>query len=191
MAHAMDEAVTRIDRAAAAVDPVIRSVKREQLSLPTPCEGWDLRTLLDHLLNNLIGWAATVRGQERPSDDASPLADAGEDVAAAWEPARAAALEAFGEPGALDREVQSRRGPSSARMLAAIASLELMLHGWDVARAVGAPTDFDPELAEELLASGRKLMEGRPRGAAFGEEQSAPSGATAADRLAAFYGRRP
>jgi uncharacterized protein (TIGR03086 family) len=190
MSAVVDEAVERIERAAEAVDPVIRSVKPDQLSLPTPCEDWDLRALLDHLLNNLVGWAATVQGRERPGDRTSPVSEAGDDVAAAWDPARAAVVEAFAAPGALDREVQSRQGTSSGRMLAAIAPLEVMLHGWDVARAVGAPTDFDPELAAELLASGRKLMQGRPR-VAFGEEQPAPPDATAADRLAAFYGRRP
>jgi uncharacterized protein (TIGR03086 family) len=188
MVRAMDDAVARIERAAAAVDPAIRSVTPQQLSLPTPCEEWDLRTLLDHLLNNLNGWAETVQGRERPGDDTSPLRDSGDDVAAAWQPAREVVIQAFSEPGALDREVQSRQGPSSARMLAAIAPLELMLHGWDVARSIGAPTDFDPELAEELLVTGRKLMEGRPR-TVFGEEQPAPPDATAADRLAAFYGR--
>lgn len=73
-------------------------------------------------------------------------------------------------------------------MLAAIVPLELMLHGWDVARSIDASTDLDADLAEELLATGRELMEGRPR-TVFGEEQPAPDGATAADRLAAFYGR--
>ena len=184
----MDEAVSRIERAATAVDPVLRAVATDQLSRPTPCEGWDLRTLLDHVLNNLNGWVATLDGRDRPGDDTSPLREADDEVAAAWEPAQAALIKAFSAPGALEREVQTRQGPGSARMLAAIVPLELMLHGWDVARTMDASTDLDADLAEELLATGRELMEGRPR-TVFGEEQPAPDGATAADRLAAFYGR--
>jgi hypothetical protein len=94
-------------------------------------------------------------------------------------------------PGALDREVP---GPGSRavpmRMLLRVLPVEVLLHGWDIARGTGMSTDLDPQLAERLLEAGRPLIEQFGRGTAFGPEQPAPAGAPAADRLAAFYGRR-
>lgn len=188
----MDEAVVRIERAANAIDPALNAVTPDQLILPTPCEGWDLRTLLDHLIGTLRTWTARLDGRE-PEAGTPPLSAAGDDVPAAWQPTRRELLDAISSSGAFDREISlPRGGTGSARFLAAILPIELMLHGWDAARAIDAPTDFDPELAGELLVAARRMMEGRPRGSgqAFGEEQPAPDGATVADRLAAFYGRR-
>jgi uncharacterized protein (TIGR03086 family) len=188
----MDDAVARIHRAADTIDPVLRAVSADQLDRPTPCPAWDLRALLDHLLGNLHSWADRIEGRE-PGLDGSALARAGDDVAAAWRPARTALLDAVDPPGALQREIAMPTGArGSAGFLAAIVPVELMLHGWDVARSIGASTDLDPAFAGALLERARQLMEGRPRGPelAFGEEQPAPPSATAADRLAAFYGRQ-
>jgi uncharacterized protein (TIGR03086 family) len=99
-------------------------------------------------------------------------------------------LIALQRPGAMDREV---RGPGGRavplRMLLRILPVEVMLHGWDIARGSGRSTDLDPELAARLLEAGRPLIEQFGRGTAFGPEQPAPPDASAADRLAAFYGR--
>jgi uncharacterized protein (TIGR03086 family) len=190
MPPVMDQDVERIQRAAAAIDPVLNAITSDQLGHPTPDDDWDLRTLLDHLIGNMRTWAARIDGAQ-PDAGTPPLTAANDDVAAAWRPARDMLLAAVGSPGALDREIPTSQGSTtSARFLGSILPIELMLHGWDAARSVGAATDFDPELAGELLATGRRLMEGRPRGQAFGQEQPAPAGSTAADRLAAFYGRR-
>jgi uncharacterized protein (TIGR03086 family) len=188
----MDDAVARIHRAADAIDPVLCAVTADQLDRPTPCRAWDLRALVDHLLGNLHSWADRIEGRA-PALDGSVLAHTNGDVAAAWRPARTALLDAVDPPGALQREITMPTGArGSAGFLAAILPIELMLHGWDVARSVGASTDLDPALADALLEQARGLMEGRPRGPelAFGEEQPAPPSATAADRLAAFYGRQ-
>ncbi|MDP9370240.1 MAG: hypothetical protein M3Q03_18535 [Chloroflexota bacterium] len=69
---------------------------------------------------------------------------------------------------------------------------ELLIHGWDLARATGQRTDLAPDLAERSLGSWRAWFGDRPRGASglFDPEQPVPEGAGAADRLAAFLGRR-
>lgn len=186
------DAVTLMVRAADAIEPAMRAVQPGQLSMPTPCAGWDLRALLDHLLGEMRSWAERIEGRE-PEAAPPVLAAAGDDAAVAWQRSRDALFVAVSEPGALEREIPlpgGRRG--SAQFLAAILPIELMLHGWDAARSIGASTDLDPELAAAMLHRGRQLMEGRPRGSemAFGEEQAAPPDATFADQLAAFYGRR-
>jgi uncharacterized protein (TIGR03086 family) len=69
---------------------------------------------------------------------------------------------------------------------------EYLAHGWDLADALGKPTDLLPDLAENALEQWRSRFGSTPRqpGGPFGAEVEAPSGATAADRLAAFLGRK-
>jgi len=186
----MDEAISRVERAAAAVEPVMAAVTPADFSRPTPCEGWDLRTLLDHLFGNLHRWAARLDGGD-PSAPTPTLADQGDDVVQAWHSSRDALLEALRKPGAIDREVPMPGGRvTSSRMLVGVMPIELMLHGWDTARAIDAPADLDPQLAGELLDAARPMMASAGRGSSFAEEQTAPEGCTAVERLAAFSGRR-
>ena len=72
-----------------------------------------------------------------------------------------------------------------------LATTDTFAHGWDLAKATGQSTDLDPELAEGLLANAPipdtfRGDEPMP----FGPQQEAPPGATAADRLAAYLGRK-
>ena len=66
---------------------------------------------------------------------------------------------------------------------------EMMLHGWDTARATGQSTDLDPELARECAEQFRRLRAGGRGAGMFADERPAPDDATEADRLAAASGR--
>jgi uncharacterized protein (TIGR03086 family) len=72
-------------------------------------------------------------------------------------------------------------------------AIDQVVHAWDLDRATGGSTDISPELSTTLLGEALKTitpdMRGPDGSAAFGEEQSPPEGATAADQLAAFLGR--
>ena len=69
--------------------------------------------------------------------------------------------------------------------------IELLSHGWDLAKATGQGTDLAPDVAEDTLAVVRSWYRDQPRGPgnAFGPEQPVAVGASAADRLAAYLGR--
>jgi uncharacterized protein (TIGR03086 family) len=74
-----------------------------------------------------------------------------------------------------------------------MASTDTFTHGWDLARATGQETDLDPELAARLLTGARAAIQPAFRneqGNPFGLEQEAPTGASNADQLAAFLGRK-
>lgn len=73
-----------------------------------------------------------------------------------------------------------------------LAMLDTFQHAWDLAKATGQKTDLHAELAESLMDLAVAHMANVPRGeepAPYGPEQTAPAGAPAADRLAAFLGR--
>ena len=74
-----------------------------------------------------------------------------------------------------------------------LATVEQFTHGWDLARAIGRPTDLDPGLAAGLLTQARLAVSDAYRGpdgqALFGPAGGVPAGAGPADQLAAFLGR--
>ena len=131
-------------------------------------------------------FVTALGGPDVTAPDAPPVA--------AFHAAASAAVSAFAQDGALDRTLTMPMGEVPATLVLNLAATDMFVHGWDVAKATGQPTDLDPPLAEELLGVVRQMLTPQFRGAegqaAFGPEQTAPDGATAADRLAAFTGRR-
>jgi uncharacterized protein (TIGR03086 family) len=117
---------------------------------------------------------------------------AGDFVAAHDETARMT-LEAFSAPGALEKPIELPFGSRPAAFLMFFVASDQVAHAWDLARAVGASTDIAPRLSAELLDEATEMVTEEMRGedgkAAFGPERPAPAGASAADRLAAFFGR--
>jgi hypothetical protein len=70
---------------------------------------------------------------------------------------------------------------------------DLVVHGWDLARALGLPEELDPELVTESIAVFGELAE-NPAAADFfgpGAGRTLPEGASDQSRLLDMVGRRP
>jgi uncharacterized protein (TIGR03086 family) len=177
--------VEMLERAVAAAVPVIDAVRPEQMSLSSPCASWTVGALVAHIAGAQQMFVTALGGPDVTGPDIEP--------AAAFHAAATASVAAFGQDGALERTLSMPMGEVPATMVLNLAATDVFVHAWDVAKATGQPTDLDPALAEELLAVVRQMLTPQFRGpdgqAAFGFEQTAPDGASAADRLAAFTGR--
>jgi uncharacterized protein (TIGR03086 family) len=93
-------------------------------------------------------------------------------------------------PGVMERVVSTRMGQLTVSALEERRIADLVAQLWDLAIATGQPTDYDPELVEEVLAHYRGRLEGAARtGMPVAEPQPVPESASAADRLAAYLGR--
>jgi uncharacterized protein (TIGR03086 family) len=175
-------------RAGAEADRVIGAIRLDELGRPTPCAGWDVRALLNHLVNGNVRFKAIVAGEAVPDRDAPAL---GEDPVAAFRSTLADLTEAFDRDGALDVLYATPVGEERGAQLVATRVIELVVHSWDLWRATGQPSGLDAEVCARCL----EIMRGRslPRGDGrpFAPEQHAPEGAPAADALAAFAGRLP
>jgi len=71
---------------------------------------------------------------------------------------------------------------------------EITVHGWDLAKATGQPTELDPEIASWVLAVAQRILPPEPRGGEeipFGPVVPVPPGAGVYARLAAWLGRQP
>lgn len=174
-------------RAADATREVIAGVRPEQFGAPTPCPDWDVRGLLDHMVGFCRRMAAGVGGTEAPTDPSR-----GDDPIAAFGAASRELDAAWRGEGVLERTFTLPWGEMPGSLLARMATVELLVHGWDIATATGQDRALDPVACEAALAYGRAMMrpEFRQRGG-FGPEVAPPAGASPADRLAAFSGRRP
>ncbi|WP_034260546.1 TIGR03086 family metal-binding protein [Actinospica robiniae] len=172
---------------------ILRTVTRDELAKPTPCAAWDVHALINHFIGTARWWAPMVTG-----DDAAGAAEdfAAGDFVAAYEESIRIALEAFEAPGTLERTVQLPFGTFSGAEVAGFAATDQFVHGWDLAHALGQDTDLVPDLAESLLSLAKTGAVDSLRGPAddpevlFGPALDAPADACAADRLAAYFGRR-
>jgi uncharacterized protein (TIGR03086 family) len=183
-------ATAELSRAASSTMEVLRQVRAEQMTAPTPCASWDVHALINHFVGTPRWWAALIDGKD---GDPAPDYAAG-DYVAAYEESIRIACAAFTAEGALQRVARMEQGEFPGVVLLGFATGDQFTHGWDLARAIGLPTaGLDPELAEGLLAQVRLGVTDDFRGpdgvAVFGPERPAPAGAAPADRLAAFLGR--
>ncbi|MGG2465271.1 TIGR03086 family metal-binding protein [Streptomyces sp. RGM 3693] len=174
------------ERVGQAVGALVADLRPADLARPTPCTGWTVRELLDHLVWESLMVTSIAKGAPRTDHAADHL---GHDPRTAFEDATRTALATFRSSGMLTRAFGPYEAPGA--LLVQQVVVELLAHGWDLARALGAPTALAPEVAEETLAAAHRIYGAAPRteGGSFAPERPAPPGATATDRLAAYLGR--
>jgi uncharacterized protein (TIGR03086 family) len=178
------------DQALADTDRIVSGIKPGQWSVPTPCRGLDVRAVVGHLVTGHLVFIARVQGLPAPDRAADHL---GEDPAAAFRRTGQALRQAFGGPGVLAETYQGPLGPADGVFLVQVRIVELLGHGWDLARATGQPAEYPDGVVVRALAQARKELAGRPDGlgAPFAAEVPVPAGAPTIDQLAGFLGRQP
>jgi uncharacterized protein (TIGR03086 family) len=136
----------------AGFDLRLRQVGDDDWHRPTPCVDWDVYRLVNHVVIGGGRYGRLVRGGSRDAFIAERQIDALVDGAVpAWEANAALCAEAFAEPGALERTVPFSTGPIPSRILAQIRVVEVVVHTWDLARALGLDESADPALAAFAL----------------------------------------
>jgi len=184
------------DRAVAFTAGVVKGVRADQVEVPTPCTEWTVAALLNHLVGTL--WLAAGLLADRPPRHALapgglPAVDlVGGDPAAAYAEAAAAALAVAGAGDALVRTHATPLGAMPGPLLAGFTTLDIAVHGWDLATATGQDADLDGDLATHLLAFAQQsLADDASRAGRIGPAIPIGTDAPATHRLVAYLGRRP
>ncbi|MGH7698181.1 MAG: TIGR03086 family metal-binding protein [Candidatus Dormibacteria bacterium] len=173
--------------ALAGTERLIAAIGADDWSKPTPCPEWDVRALVRHLVAGNLAFASIVSGRA-PSQGESHFPE-GAPVDAYRESA-GALTRAFGRAGALERMVSVPFGTVPGAVALQLRITEVLVHGWDVAEAIGATPVFADDLVEATLAFARPWLERIPAGRRpFAPPRAVPAGAPALDRLAATLGR--
>jgi uncharacterized protein (TIGR03086 family) len=165
-----------------ACQAVLQRLTEEDLSRPTPCTEYTVTDVGQHLVRSMV-LLASVAGEQIGTPGAGSL-DTTVGVTAA------AALAAWRHRG-LDGSVAVGRSVLPASLAAEIIPLELLVHGWDIARATGSDIEVTPEVAGYVLDRARELITADKRGRSFATEVPAGAAATTLQRLIAFTGRTP
>jgi uncharacterized protein (TIGR03086 family) len=174
---------------------VVDAIEPEQLGDPSPCRAWAVRDVVNHVVAGADVFACCVRDGAISDADLSTIVvtDAlGDDFARSFHRATGAVLDAFAQPGAMDRLIAVPIGEMPGRMAAEIAIFEVTTHAWDLAKATGQSTDLDPEVAATAYRIARTMVSDAQRATGrFGPMVEVADDAPMADRLAAFTGRTP
>jgi uncharacterized protein (TIGR03086 family) len=190
------ESYAAFEQAVASTAETVKGVRADRMAAPTPCMEWDVRTLLNHVLGTL--WLSealfTDAAPRHPmAPGGVPGADlAGDDPAAAYAEASAAALAAAGTADTLTRVHVTPLGDMPGPVLAGFTTLDILVHGWDLAKATGQPAALADPLAGHVLAFAHQaLAEEEHRAGRIGPAVAVPADAPVTDRLAGFLGRQP
>jgi uncharacterized protein (TIGR03086 family) len=156
----------------------------------TPCSEWDVRDLLNHLVYEQRWMPPLLAGKSIADVGDSLDGDLlGDDPKAAWDDAAAEATAAVGTDDAPQTTVHLSYGDTpGARYIFEVAS-DLLVHGWDMARAVGADERMDEDLVELVYVTVEPYMSAMKASGLFGEEITPPPGADRQTQLLALYGR--
>ncbi|MGW2848473.1 TIGR03086 family metal-binding protein [Streptomyces sp. NPDC001274] len=183
-----------LEPAARLLAGLLDGIGEQQLDGPTPCPDYAVRELLAHVLGLCTAFRDAARKDLGPTTDTPP--DAGlpvlpDDWRTVLPPLLDELVAAWRDPAA--RQGMTRAGgvdlPGEVALLVVLD--ELVIHGWDLARATGQEYTGD----EASLRAALELLtpeEGGTRPETiFGPPVPVPAGGPLLDRTVAMSGRRP
>lgn len=166
--------------AAAEFDARYKAIAKDQWEASTPCSEWNVHQLVAHAVGTQAAFGGALGG-DAPAD-------------ADWKTARAAMEAAISSPGATDGIINfpPLGGDVPKAMVLGICTTDLLIHTWDLARAIGA----NEQLPEDLVAGAHHGLQSLPAEAIrvpgrFDAVTEVPDDADAQTKMLAFAGRKP
>jgi uncharacterized protein (TIGR03086 family) len=182
----MSDVSERYNRLADAFAAKIAAVPEDKWTARSPCPDWTAHDVVCHVVGTqgmIIGLVGLEMGDIPPAED---------DPAGAWKAARSVVQHNLDDPARATQEFEGSMGKMTLEeAVDRFLCVDLVVHGWDLARAAG----LDDHISPEDVARVRKIAESfgdamrSPR--AFGPEVEAPADADDQTRLLAFLGRNP
>lgn len=176
----------------------VHAVAEDQWQLGTPCVEWSVADLVGHMVDEHRWAAPLVHGHDL--DAAAKIVDGsrtlpvdggvGANLAEAWDEAAAVSADAFSGDGALERSVRLSRGPAPAQEYIEEMIFDLVVHGWDLAKAIGYAEALPADLVETMYGWAKDYGDLSASGI-FDKPVEVPDSASAIDKLVALTGRHP
>lgn len=176
---------------------VVAAVRDEQLDGPTPCPEMTVGDLLDHIHLLAQAFRAIGARDHFPGLDRPPRPGSADNLPGDW---RTAIPDRLGDLAAAWRDDDAWSGMGTAggvtmpnAVLAVVALDEVVVHGWDLARATGQPYEVDPVSAAVAGEFARNVSAETARGGdgPFGPAVPVPDDAPDFDRTLGHTGRDP
>ncbi|HUP86603.1 MAG TPA: TIGR03086 family metal-binding protein [Acidimicrobiales bacterium] len=183
----MSEVLERYQGLAAEFGQRVEATPDDRWSTPSPsCPGWTARDIVAHVVDGQRYVVAAIQGiePEPVPDDADPKE--------LFQASNAALQAAAAQPEALVKPVKSPMGELPAELiLGRIMSMDVLVHTWDLARAVGGDEHLDQDAVAHAFEGIRPVGPMLRRPGFFGDEVEAPEGADLQTQFLNFLGRRP
>ena len=177
---------------------LVARVTDGELGNPTPCPAYTLGDLVEHGGGLALAFTAAANKDRTKYNDQQPPPGNAERLAGDWRariPRDLANLaQAWRNPAAWTGMTRIAGGDSPSSVVGLVAADELVVHGWDVARATGQPYDPEPEVldaAKSFLAMFASPDAPAGPEVAFGPSRPMPDDAPPLDRVVALAGRDP
>jgi uncharacterized protein (TIGR03086 family) len=170
----------------------VAQISRDEWNAPTPCQDWNLRTLVNHVVGEdrwtvplLAGATLDEVGGRFDGDvlGADPLSSA--------QSASAEADLAVSEAGALDRTVHLSFGDTPAREYVYQLLTDHLVHAWDTAVTIESVPRLDARAVHEALTWFIHHEQSYRDAGLIGLRVEVGPDASEQDRLLAAFGRDP
>ncbi len=169
----------------------VRLVGADDWVQPTPCSEWDVRALVNHVVGGNRRYTMLLQGADADTVNKTRTVDhLGPDPVASFLATAAALSEAFREPGALDRIGHHPLGDRTGQQLLTMRVLDLTVHAWDLARALGIDEVLGLDAVEFALTHADVIEGGRQHGTFAPPNSPLPPSASLQTRLLHLAGRR-
>lgn len=190
----MSEIADRYRKHAEAFERKVAAVRPEQWGDQSPCARWTARDVVDHIIM-MHGAMLRPVGRELSAAPSDPLG--------AFRAARADVEALLGDPALAATESRTPTGTmTAAEHIDRVLTDDLILHGWDLAKATRQDATIDPAEAERMWAEKKAvpadvMAKYRTPGAfgpgieVLGPEVPVPADAPVQDRLLGLIGRAP
>ena len=152
----------------------------DKLDTKTPCEEWDVRHLISHMIDTQQFFTKSAKGQDASLPQPMPPDMVGDDPVGAYDNAIAEGLAAFEAPG----------GAEKAGFGIGVAFSDSLIHGWDLATATGQDAAMPDGLAQQAYDLIHGKFTDEQRKGLFKDEVAVPEDASPQEKLLAYTGRR-
>ncbi|MGH9262155.1 MAG: TIGR03086 family metal-binding protein [Acidimicrobiales bacterium] len=189
----MSEISDRYRRCADAFERKVANVAPDHWSDQSPCEDWKARDVVGHII---MMHGAMLGPLDRQLSPAPSLDD---DPLGAFRSARADIEAVLDEPelAATDCDTPAGRIPVEQH-IDSVLTTDLVLHGWDLARATGQDDTIDPDEVERIWPTAQGIPDEmrtpgafRPGLVVFGPAVKVPDDAPLQHRMLGLFGRDP
>jgi uncharacterized protein (TIGR03086 family) len=182
----MTEVSERYARLADAFAAKIEAVPSDRWASPSPCPEWTARDVVGHVVSTqgmILGLVGRELGATRSVEN---------DPLGAFTDARAVVQRDVEDPARAGTEFDGSMGKMTFEgAVDRFLCFDLVVHGWDLARAAGLDEHIDPDDVARVRTLAESMGD-RMRGPkAFGPEVQPPAGADEREKLLAFLGRNP
>lgn len=174
------------------VTHVLAGVTNDQLAHPTPCSDYTVGDLINHVSDVSQGFAALARKSHTADgahDDKAML------LCGNWrEPVTARVLalgDSWADPAAWQGSFDAAGVELSNELWGRIALTEMVVHGWDLAKATDQPFDLPGTTLRACLEHVAEFVPNAPVPALWGPAVDVPDGAPLLERIIAITGRTP